>query len=370
MDGKYLEAVGTIVGTIVGAGILALPYAISKSGFLIGLALIIVVGVSSIFITLYTGELSFKLKKIHQLPILISKYTSAKLRSTVMSLQIFVIYGAIFAYLIAMGVSLQYVLGVPYDISVFLVFALAAPIIYKGYKAVEAAETPLSIIKILLLLVVSIVIIFSAKAANLGTLQPLNFLEPFGVILFALMSFTVVPEVREELGNKPEHFNKVVIIGTVISMAVYILFAAAFIGAFGQGVSSIATNSVNSGAYNILFYILTIFLVVTPYIALSLVVVDAFNFDFGLDRTKSFWLAVLVPFILALVGANFASVLGVVGGILLPILSLMILIAVYYERKRFRVNKVYRVPGGIATLIFTSIVMLAGFIYTLVYVVL
>ena len=33
MNMKYLAALSTTVGTIVGGGILALPYAIEKSGF-------------------------------------------------------------------------------------------------------------------------------------------------------------------------------------------------------------------------------------------------------------------------------------------------------------------------------------------------
>lgn len=368
MNGRYLAAVGTVVGTVIGAGILALPYAVSQSGFLIGLILIFLVGISSILITMYTGELSFKLKKIHQLPILISDYAGSKFRMVVLVLQVLIIYGAILAYLIAMGVSLNSILGIPYVLSVLLVFALSAPVIYKGYKSVEKAETALSAIKILLIIVVSLVVIFPLHIANLTTTNVNNVLQPFGVILFALMAFTVVPEVREELNNKPKHFNRVVIISMAISMLVYVFFAAAFIGAFGSGVSSIATDSLASGAYSFLFYLLTIFLVITPYIALSLVIVDSFNYDFKLKRNYSFWLTVLIPLGLALLDFNFARVLEVIGGILLPILSLMILYAVYRERRNFGKSKVYNVPGGIVTLLFTASIMIVGFIYTLLYV--
>lgn len=369
MGGRYFTAIGTIVGTIVGAGILALPYAISQAGFIIGVALILLIGLASILITMYTGELSFKLKKIHQLPVLISRLKHPKVRATVLALQILILDGAILAYLIAMGASLQGILGIPYWLSVLLVFALAAPIVYKGYMAVEEAESTLSAIKIFLILLVSIVVILSLKIGNLTTINTGNILEPFGVILFALMAFTVVPEIREELDNKPRDFNKAIIIGTTIAMAVYIFFSAAFIGAFGPGVAAIATNSLGSGSYSILFYILTIFLVITPYIALSLVIIDSLNFDFSVKRNYSFWITVLIPLALALIGFNFAHVLEVIGGILLPILSLMILISVYDERKRF--TKIsYKVPGGTPLLVFTAMIMLAGFIYTLFYLVL
>jgi amino acid permease len=370
MGRGYLAAIGTVVGTIVGAGVLALPYAISKSGFIIGIALLIIVGISSILITMYTGELSFRLKKLHQLPVLISKYVGKKFRFFILILQVLTIYGAILAYLIAMGVSLNALLGIPYILSVLLVFAFSVPIIHQGYKLVEDAETPLSIIKLVFLVIVSLIVLFAIKPGNLATINVGNSLAPFGVILFALIGYSVVPEVREELNNNSKDFNKVVIISTVTAIAVYILFAAAFIGDFGSGISSIATNALSSGQFGFLYYLLTIFLVITPYIALSLVMVDAFNYDFSIKRSYSFWLTMMVPVILALIGFNFAHVLEVIGGVLLPILSVMILVAVYRERRLSGRSMKYSVPGGVYLLLFTAAVMIVGFIYTILYVVL
>ncbi len=370
MNGRYLAAIGTIVGTVIGAGMLALPYAISKSGFLIGLILIFVVGIASILIMMYTGELSFRLKKIHQLPVLISKYTGKRFRLAILILQVLILYGAILAYLIAMGDSLQTLLGVPYIASVILVFALSAPIIYRGYKWVEEAEVPLSAVKLFLIVVVAFIVIFSARLSNLSTVNAGNIFVPFGVILFAMMGFSVIPEIREGLADNKTDFNKAIIIAMTVSILVYIFFAAAFIGAFGPGVSAIATNSLGSGSFSVLYYLLTIFLVVTPYIALSLVVVDAFNFDFRLKRSYSFWLTMLIPLIIALIGFNFARVLQIVGGILLPVLCLMILVAVYKGRKVAGKSKAYSVPGGVYLLLFTAAVMIVGFCYTLLYVLL
>ncbi|MCL4400363.1 MAG: hypothetical protein M1348_00125 [Candidatus Parvarchaeota archaeon] len=369
MDSHYLAAVGTVVGTVIGAGILALPYAISQAGFLIGAGLIFLIGVSSILITMYTGELSFRLKKIHQLPALISDYAGHRFRAMTLVLQVLIIDGAILAYLIAMGISMNLLLGLPYILSILIVFLLAAPVIYKGYIAVERAETALSMVKLALIVAVSLLVVFPLHIGNLFTMKVNNSLQPFGVILFALMAYTVVPEVREELHNNPKHFNRVIIISMLISMAVYLLFAAAFMGAFGSNVSIIATNSLASGQYSIIFYLLTIFLVITPYISLSLVVVDAFNYDFKLRRGYSFWLSVLIPLGLAIIGFNFERVLEAIGGVLLPVLSLLILYAVYQERRRFGNSRRYRAPGGLAAILFTSAVMVIGFIYTLLYVV-
>ncbi len=370
MNNRYLAAIGTVIGTVIGAGVLALPYAVSKSGFLIGALLIVIVGIASILIMMYTGELSFRLKKIHQLPVLISKYTGKRFRLAILILQVLILYGAILAYLIAMGDSLQTLLGIPYMLSVILVFALSAPIIYQGYKWVEDAEVPLSAIKLLLIVIVALVVIFSAKLSNLSMISSSGVFAPFGVILFAMMGFSVIPEIREEVSNNRKDFNKAIIISMIITILVYIFFAAAFVGVFGSNVSAIATNSLSSGSFSFLYYLLTIFLVVTPYIALSLVIVDAFNYDFKLKRNYSFWLTMLIPLAIALLDLNFAHVLQITGGILLPVLSIMILIAIYKERKIAGESKTYSVPGGLYFLIFTASVMVIGFCYTLLYVLL
>ncbi len=369
MDSRYLAATGTIVGTIVGAGILALPYAISKPGFIIGLLLLLVVGAASILITMYTGELSFKSKRLHQLPILISKYTNKHFRLAALLLQILTIYGALIAYLIVIGVSLSILIGFPFTISILVVFLLSAPLILRGYSAVEDMEMPLALIKLLLIVAISIPFILMISPQNLSTIHPGKALFSFGIILFSLTAFTVVPEVKAELGDRREQFNKAIIVSVIISIAVYILFTAAFLGFFGTNISDIATNSVSSNGFSYVFYIATIFIVITPYLALSLVLVDTFNYDFKMSRLKGFALATFIPLILSLTHANFAYVLDVIGGLLLPLLAIMVLIAVFMERKRFGISKHYSVPGGVWTILFTGAIMVIGMAYTIIYVV-
>lgn len=370
MDSHYLAALGTIIGTIVGAGILALPYAVSKSGFLIGLILLIVVGVAATFLTLYTGELSFRSKKIHQLPILISEYTNKRFRIGVLLIQIATIYGSLIAYLIGMGASLDLLIGIPSIVSIPIIFVLTAPLILKGYASVENAETPLAIIKILLILAVSVSLLLVIHTHNLTVIHPSKSLFSFGVVLFSLTAFTVVPEVKAELEDKKEKFNSVVLVSIIISIAIYIIFSAAFVGAFGANVSAIATNSVTSNGFSYLYYIVTIFILLTPYLALSLVMVDSFNYDFKFSRKKSFAMAMFIPLALSLTGLNFAYVLDVIGGLFLPILALMVLIAVVNKRRLLRHNNhYYKVPGGLLPVIFTGIVMIVGLVYTLVYII-
>ncbi|MCH7515924.1 MAG: amino acid permease, partial [Bacteroidetes bacterium] len=45
MDKKYWSVVFTLTGTIIGAGILGLPYVFQKSGFLIGTFWLFILGI-------------------------------------------------------------------------------------------------------------------------------------------------------------------------------------------------------------------------------------------------------------------------------------------------------------------------------------
>ena len=54
---KLFAAVSTMTGMIVGAGYLAIPGVVAKSGFLIGLAQMILIGFVILIMKLYLGEI-------------------------------------------------------------------------------------------------------------------------------------------------------------------------------------------------------------------------------------------------------------------------------------------------------------------------
>ncbi len=366
MNLKYLAALSTTVGTIVGGGILALPYAVEKSGFLTGLVLFAIIGAASVLITMYTGELSSRFKKFHQLPVMVGGYMGRNFRLLTLIFQILTIYGAQIAYLVGISLVLATVFNTSYYLALVALFVLTLPLIYKGYKAVEEAETPLLFIKLGLIVIVAAVVFFLFKIGNVSLFNQKYIFAPIGVILFSLTGYTVIPEVRGELNNDPKNLNKVIISAYIISLAMYVLFTLSFIGAFGSGVSAIATSSITSASYQLLFDITTIFLLITPYIALSLVLTDAFSYDFGVRRGASVGFALVIPFIIAFFRLGFQSVLEITGGIFISILSLLILSAVYVSRKREKSHPQYSVRGGSIALIFTAIIMSLGIIYTII----
>lgn len=53
---EVFEAIATLVGTVVGAGVLAIPYVVANAGFLTGLIVIFIVCFAITMKYLYYGE--------------------------------------------------------------------------------------------------------------------------------------------------------------------------------------------------------------------------------------------------------------------------------------------------------------------------
>jgi len=62
MNKKFWAATFTLTGTMIGAGVLGLPYVFAQSGFVIGLFWLIILGSILIFVNLSLGEITLRTK--------------------------------------------------------------------------------------------------------------------------------------------------------------------------------------------------------------------------------------------------------------------------------------------------------------------
>ena len=108
---KLWMAISTLVGTIVGAGILGLPYVISKVGFVYGSVLIVLLGLAFLLLNLCMGEIVLRTRQQHQLTGYAAKYLGQKGKWIMTLTLILSIYGALTAYLIGEGETLHAIFG-------------------------------------------------------------------------------------------------------------------------------------------------------------------------------------------------------------------------------------------------------------------
>jgi tyrosine-specific transport protein len=325
---KTLVAATTLIGTIVGAGILGIPYVVAKAGFLYGFILIVVMGLAFLFLNLFCGEVVLRTKSQHQLTGYAEKYLGPW-GKRLMTLSMFVaIYGALTAYLIGEGAALYSIFnfGTPL-IYTFIFFVLVSFIIFKGVKATGKMEL---ILITLLLVIVVLIGIFSFKEISLdnfsSTLNPAFFILPYGVILFAFMASPAIPELQEVLGKSKKKMKKAIIIGSVVPIFLYLIFTVIIMGVVGlqdfellsanERIATVALSIYANPLLGLFANILAVLAMFTSFLTLGIALVEVYAYDYNVNRKLAYILTLAIPLIIVLFNfTTFLAVLGVTGAI-------------------------------------------------------
>ncbi len=344
---KTLAATTTLIGTIIGAGILGIPYVIMKSGFLPGLVLLILIAIIMIITLLYLGEIALRTKEHHHLTGYAELYLGKKGKLLMFIAFASGIYSAILAYLIGEGESLSYLFfnTGQYSLHLGIAFWLVlSAISYLGIKALENGEEIGVILILILVMSISIFALNKINPANLTYINLQNIFIPFGVVLFAFMGFASIPEVRRILKEKPSSLKKTIITAYITTLIIYALFTLVVLGFQGANTPQIATLSL--GKPFILLGILTMF---TSYIALTMAMIDTLKFDFQIPKNISWALTITIPLILLVLletykVADFTKVLGIGGVLAGGLTAILILFMVKSAKQKGKRKPEYQIP--------------------------
>ena len=366
MNKKFWATTFTLTGTIIGAGILGLPYVFARSGFLAGLFWLIVLGAVMIFVNLALGEITLRTKGRHQLSGYAYKYLGKWGKRAMFFAMIFGIYSALTAYLIGEGESLSKLIpGNIHPLVFGIMFWLLMTLLLKeGLKGLKKIET-WGVIAITTI-IIGIFIRFAPtiNVSNLATFNPANFTIPIGVVMFALLGFTSIPELRREIKGQEKLFKRAIIIGSTIPIILYIIFSATFIGVLGSSITEVATLS-----FGPLMTILGIFTMLTSYFVLSFSLYDTFKFDTKVNKKTNFLFTSIVPLILYIIITQFdfigfALILGIGGVISGGVTGILILLMAKKAKENTRNKKdpEIQVPINWKLIIILSIIFIAGII--------
>ena len=319
MNLKSWDAIATLVGAVVGAGALGLPFVMARAGIIPGLTYIIVLGAAILALHLMVGEVALRTNGDHQLTGYARLYVG-KAAGRIMTLSMVVgVYGALLAYIIGMGASLSLLLGGLPEIWMLVTFVVMGILLSQRLAIIEKSERYLSALKILLIVIVSIAAFTCGKwsSANLSPTQ--SWTIPFGVVLFSLLGTAVIPEVREELKGNFRLMRPVLFWSSGIVVAIYILFALGIVGVTGGSTSEIATISLGSAMGLGIVILLDCFAVIamaSAFLALGEALKKTFEEDYGW-RPWTAWATVMaVPAILILLGLHsFIDIIGITGAL-------------------------------------------------------
>ncbi len=334
---KFLKALAVFLGTIIGVGIFGLPFVAAKAGFFTVFVYFLIMAGIAIAMNIIYSEIVLGTKKLHRFPGYVQEYLGIRWKKLTFVVTAFGLIGALLAYLIVGGQFLFAYFGplLGGDIILYTLFffVLGAYLVFRGVKSISSVEL------ILLGIILAILVLFFIKAFpfinldNFKTFDPGYIFFPYGVVLFSLWGTSVIPEIKEMIDGSGFSLKKIIIVGIIMSVVIYLFFIYVV-----QGASAVVSNDAISGLeksvgsnmirLGFLFGVITCF---TSFITLALTLKKVLWYDFGFNKNLSWFLTCFIPLGLFFMGLReFIEVISFTGAIALGIEG-TILIFLYKE---------------------------------------
>ncbi len=367
MKKEFFNATWTLIGITLGAGILGLPYIISKAGFLTGLIVMLIVGLIMLLTTLYYGEIILRTKGKHQITGLAEKYLGSKSKHFIFIINTLSIYGALAAYTIGIGQALTALLGFSPKILSIISFIILSILIYFNIKIIEKFESIFTPLKIIIAIIISILMFKFINLNNLLVFNVKNILIPYGISIFAFTGISAIPEMSEELRNK-KYLLYSIITGMVITFIIYILFILSLVGSLNS-INEVATVSLSQfgPGIKLLANLFAVFAMVTGFIVLGFALKESLILDYKVKNRKSWLIVIIVPFLILISGyIGFTKILELIGAIAIGILLLSILIMHSKAQKLGDRKPEYELKDSKFLKIFLAIIIIIGIIFSVI----
>jgi len=313
----FWEAVATLVGTVIGAGILGIPYIVAKAGFWTGIINILVLGFISMILYLYLGEVALRTKGFHQLPGYAEKYLGKSGKILMTLAMLFGVYGALIAYTIGEGQALAAIFGGNPMFYSLIFFGIAAIIIHAGLKNVAKSELIMLPFIIGIIILISILSIKFVNLSNLTQFRLSSIFIPYGIVLFAFLGPTAIPEMEMELVKNSKYMKKAIIIGMLIPMVIYLLFSFFVVGVSGTAITEVGTIGLGNliGPHMVLIgNLFAVITLATSFLAIGLALQQMYRIDYKLNKNIAWLLTISIPLLIVIGNiTTFAKALEISG---------------------------------------------------------
>ena len=324
--GRFFLSATLLLGTMIGAGIFGIPYVVAKSGVIPSFFYFLILGATSLLIHLFLGEVVLRTKEKHRLAGYAKKYLGGRGKSLIAFSIILGTILALVAYIILGGLFLKIFFS-SYnfltEISAFrlsLVFSiLLSPFIFKGIKMVAQTELATNILFGLIILLIFFLNLPNVHLTNFQSIDFSNLFLPYGVILFALIGWSAVPEMTEILKSKQDKkmLKKAIIFPIFTAIILYLIFIFAVVGVSGLNASEETFSGLlpylneKVVAFGVLAGIITI---ADSFLILGLNLKNTLVYDYNIPSLLAFILAWGSPVLLFLLGLrHFIDVIGFAG---------------------------------------------------------
>lgn len=389
---KFFGSTMIVIGTTIGAGMLALPLVSSTPGFLWSLIIMLGAWLLSIITGLLVIEANMVMP-IHSCTLAsMAKHLLGNFGKVITWISfLFLLYSVISAYviggsnLIATTTEFLFNIRIPTAFSAILFTSILGIAVFWSTGAVDYFNRSLISVKGLLLVITLAFITPNLDITKLITPQSVSQFKyiwaAIPVFIFAFGYHFVLPSLRIYIGDKPQQLKMIVITGTTVALIIYLWWLAATLGTIplegDNGFLSIVNDPhPPGGLINVITILINNKLVTTcingfSNVALttSFLGVALGLFDFLADgfkrpntrfgRLQTAGLTFIPPLAIALFFPKAFVVALTYAAIPLAILTIILpALMVYYSRKNPEFKSPYRVKCGNIML---GLVILLGF---------
>lgn len=368
----FFEAVAILVGTMIGAGIFALPYAVEQIGLIPGLFVMALVALMVLLLYLLLGELSLSTKGLHHFTGFAEVYLGKWGKWLMLFTMAIGMYLPLLAYTIAQGEILTSLFGGNQQYNSLMYFAFCAVCVFFGMKVFRRFEFVINVAFIVLIIAISYLAAPSFSLENISHIDWSGVAMPYGVILFAFGGGSAVPLMRAALKGQEEKMRSALITGVAIVFALYIVFAFVLAGALGDKVTPIVTLALGStlGPWALLIAnVFAIFAMTSCFLSLGSSLQLMFQQDFGLHKLTSWLLTIGVPLGLFFIGFNnFFALINLSGAVAGGLESILLLVIYWRLRHLHKTGRTpeYKLHQYLPIIIILSLMFLSGLVYSLI----
>ena len=330
---RIVYAFSIISGTIIGAGLFALPYLTLKTNPWVMTAYFVVLGAVVIAVHYFYAVAARKTPDFMRLPGFVKYHLGKTGYKIALVSGILGLMGANLVYLILGGrflfSAVSPIFGFGEMFYTLIYFATGAILIFFGIKAIDKVQL---IGLLLFLFTLAAIFIKGREDIDFSGLvfesNPSYFLLPYGVVLFSLWGLSLIPEAEEVLGNKAHLLKKIIPFAIVVPILLYAFFTFLILGLSGTQTSPDALSGLSDSLDNgviilaLIFALLTTF---TSFITLGLTLKKTLWFDLGLNKHLSWAITCFVPLSLYFIGLkDFVQVVSFVGGTMLVVDGILV----------------------------------------------
>lgn len=361
---NFFLGLTTLMGTVIGAGFLGIPKALTLSGYFQGAVLMVIVAFFMFIMCLFTTELTLNTKTVYQMPGMIRKYLGKGWGIFTSIIFALVSVGAIIAYLLGSSKIIANLTGFNQVYCMIAYFAFIFIFVFKGLDSIKKAAFFIEVALFSFLIILAFFLSDNFALSNLSLAATGNLIVPFGVILFSFGGYNIMAQVEQITKSNKEQMVKISFFGMVLAFIFFLSFATIMLGVFGNNVSDIATENL-TGLVGLIGNLIALFAMTGSFIMSGTLLKDMLVNDYNINPNLGSFIAMFFPLIfIILFGPSFINTLAFTGAVVAGIFGVILCITIIYERKKLK-TFIYKAPFGNALPIITAIFFAIGIISTL-----